>query len=94
MLQQFLRIYRLIPNLNAALWISPAELMFATKIKLVFDKLLPGRKIKSLNIKKSNIKSFKAGDKVFFRSYKARKESWEDGKIILLLGRMMYMVQG
>ena len=38
---QFLRIYRMTPNLitNSGLW--PAELMFARKIRSVFDKLLP-----------------------------------------------------
>lgn len=33
------------------------------------------------------------GDKVLFRIYKTGKESWEDGDIINLIGKMMFMVQ-
>ena len=40
-LQQFLQIYRITPNLNTPLAVSPVETMFARKIKSVSDKLLP-----------------------------------------------------
>lgn len=43
---------------------------------------------------KLSIKSFKAGDKVFDRIYKAEKESWEEGEIVNRIGGTMYMVQG
>ncbi|XP_014777996.1 uncharacterized protein K02A2.6-like [Octopus bimaculoides] len=45
-LQQFLRVYQLTPNPNTPADMSPAELMFARKIKSVFNKLLPGKKRK------------------------------------------------
>ena len=40
-LQQFLQVYRITPNPNTPLVVSPAETMFARKIRSVFDKLLP-----------------------------------------------------
>ena len=40
-LQQFLPVYRITPNPNTPLAVSPAETMFARKIRSVFDKLLP-----------------------------------------------------
>ena len=40
-LQQFLQVYRITPNPNTPLAVSPAETMFVKKIRSVFDKLLP-----------------------------------------------------
>ena len=40
-LQQFLRIYRIMPNDNAPSSLLLAEVMFACKIRSVFNKLLP-----------------------------------------------------
>ena len=40
-LQQFLQVYRITPNPNTPLAVSPAEMMFARKIRSIFDKLLP-----------------------------------------------------
>ena len=40
-LQQFLHVYRIIPNPKTPLAVSPAETMFARKIRSVFEKLLP-----------------------------------------------------
>ena len=40
-LQQFLQVYRITPNAYTPLAVSPAETMFARKIRSVFDKLLP-----------------------------------------------------
>ena len=39
--QQFLQVYRITPTLNTPLTVSPAETMFARKIRSVFDMLLP-----------------------------------------------------
>lgn len=92
--QQFLRINNLSPKTNTASRMSLAELMFTRKSKLLFDKLLPWKKIKSWHSMNLTIKFFKAGEKVFFRFYKAGKEIWEDGEIVNCISRMMYMVQG
>ena len=43
-LQEFLSIYRLTPNPNTNANVSPAELMFARKIRSKFDKLIPSKK--------------------------------------------------
>ena len=40
-LHQFLQVYRITPNTNAPLVVSPAETMFARNIRSVLDKLLP-----------------------------------------------------
>ena len=40
-LQQFLQVYRITPNPNTPLTVSPAEMMPARKIRSIFDKLLP-----------------------------------------------------
>ena len=40
-IRQFLRIYRLTPNTSTDSGLSPGELVFARKIKSVFDKLFP-----------------------------------------------------
>ena len=45
-LQQFLRNYRMIPNPNTQSGLSSAELMFGTRVRLIYDKLFPGCKIK------------------------------------------------
>ena len=39
-IQQWLQVYRITPNPNTLLAVSPAETMFARKIRSVFDKLL------------------------------------------------------
>ena len=40
-LQQFLQVYRITPNPNTSMGRSPAETIFARKVKSVFDKLIP-----------------------------------------------------
>ena len=72
---------------------SPAELMFARKIRSVFDKLLPGRKQKSYKNTKNPNKYFRPGDKVFLRMFKRGKGFWEDGVITKRVGKAMYMVR-
>ena len=43
-LQEFLSIYRITPNPNTNENMSPADLMFARKIRSIFDKLIPSKK--------------------------------------------------
>ena len=61
-LQEFLSIYRITPNPNANTNMSPAELMFARKIRSIFDKLIPS---KNGNEKKINTsyKTYSLGEK-------------------------------
>ncbi|XP_029633827.1 uncharacterized protein LOC115209534 [Octopus sinensis] len=71
-LLQFLRVYQVTPNLNTPGANSPAELMFARKVKSVFDKLLPGKKRKSA--RDDIAKLFKVVGKVYMRAYKNGKQ--------------------
>ncbi|XP_014771418.1 uncharacterized protein K02A2.6-like [Octopus bimaculoides] len=71
-LQQFLRLYRVTSNPNTPEGSSPVELMFTRKVKLVFDKLLPGEERKS--IRNDNPNFFKIDDMVYMMWYKNRKQ--------------------
>ena len=69
-LQQFLRIHRMTPNPNTQSGLSLAELMFGRKVRSIYDKLLPGRKINVWkNTKQMSNRYFKHGDRFFFRLY-------------------------
>ena len=73
---------------------SPAELMFARKIRSVFNRLLPKKKRSYQNrMKQENMKYFRPGDKVFLKRYKNGKEFWQDGVITQRVGKMLYMVK-
>ena len=73
-IQQFLSVYRITPNPNGISGMSPAELMFARKIRSVFNRLLPKKKRSYQNrMKQENMKYFRPGDKVFLKSYKMGK---------------------
>ncbi|XP_029640430.1 uncharacterized protein LOC115215411 [Octopus sinensis] len=87
-LQQFLRVYRVTPNLNTASGQSPVELILVKKVKSVFDKLLSGKKRKS--VREDIAKFFKVGEKVYMRAYKNGKQSWGVGVITKCIGKMMY----
>ena len=53
-LQEFLSIYRITPNPNTNANMSPAELMFARKIRSIFDKLIPLKKENKEKLNTSN----------------------------------------
>ena len=86
-------VYRIMPNQNIKGNLSPAEIMYARKIHSVFDRLLPNRK-KTYTKIKMNYKSYKEGNKVFFRNYRAGKCFWEDGIVTRRIGRVIYINQG
>lgn len=52
---------------------SPVELMLVKKIKSVFNKVLPGKRIKFA--RDNTARYFKIGENVFVRGYKNRKQS-------------------
>ena len=91
---QFLSIYRITPNPNGILGMSPAELMFARKIRSLINWLLPKKKRSDQNrTKQENMKYFRPRDKVFLKSYKNGKEFWQDGVITQRVSKMLYMVK-
>ena len=71
-LQKLLFIYHITPNLNVISRISPAELMFARKNRLVFDKLRP-RENKMDQIRNTNGKPNSLGEKIYSKNYKFGK---------------------
>ena len=87
-LQQFLQVYRITPNPNTPLAVSPAETMFTRKRRSIFDKLLP----KQNNLRKTTLapkKRFSRGEKVYFKKYQNNTSRWERR-----IGDMMYIVEG
>ena len=68
-LQQFLQVYGITPNPNTPMGRSPAETMFARKIKSVFDKLIP-QQAKFRKTISSHKKQFYPSDNVLFKAYK------------------------
>ena len=56
-LQQFLLVYIVTPNANTPMGRSPAETMFARKIRSVFDRLIPrqDRFKKIVTLSKKNV---------------------------------------
>ena len=91
-LLQFLQVYRITPNENTPPQMSPVEVMFARKIRSVFDKLWP----KQVKPTKTTIpkKKYMPGEKIFFQMYKDNKTFWEQGTIKNRIGRMVYMAEG
>ena len=78
-LQQFLSVYKIIPNQSTTLELSPVELMFARKIRSVFYKLILN---KNKKFKKNNTTKFhKPGKKIYFKEYKKGKVGWKEGII-------------
>ena len=62
---QSLQVYRIKPNPNTPLAVSPVETMFARKIRSVFDKLLP----KQNKLRKTTLapkKRFNPGELIYF----------------------------
>lgn len=91
-LQQFLQVYRITPNESAPSKMSPAELMFARKIRPVFEKLLP-KQVKPPNTAVPK-KKYLPGEKVFFQVHKNNTTMWELGKVKQRIGRMVYIIEG
>lgn len=92
-LQLFLQVYRITPNKSAPSSLSPAELMFARKIRSAFDKLIPKNKIHT-PVAMVPKRKFRINEKVFFKNYKNNSTSWEPGVIQKRIGNMIYIVKG
>ena len=91
-LQQFLQVYRITPNPNTPMGRSPAETMFARKVKSVFDKLIP-QQAKFKKTVSPHKKHFYPDDKVLFKAYKNNMTFWEVGTIKQRIGELVYIVQ-
>ena len=92
-LQQFLQVYRITPNPNKPLAVSPAEMIFARKIRSVFDKLLP----KQNKLRKTTLAPKKGSTrekKIYFEKYQNNTSCWERGIIKKRIGDMVYIIEG
>ena len=92
-LQQFLQVYRITSNPNTPLAVSPAETMFARKIRSVFDKLL-AKQNKQRKAILATKKRFNPGEKIYFKKYQNNTSCWERGIIKKIIGDMVYIVEG
>ena len=92
-LQQFLQVYRITPNENTPASLSPSEIMFARKIRSVFDKLLP-RQTKPVRTTTVPNKRYVPGEKVYFKMFRDNKTFWELGTIEKRIGNMVYIIKG
>ena len=72
---------------------SPAETMFARKIRSVFDKLIPrqARFKKTVTLPK---KRYTRGEKVLFKIYKNNIKFWEVSTVKQRVGELVYIIQG
>ena len=93
-IQKFLAVYRVTPNPNNDLKSSPAELMFARKIRSIFHRLLPDRKKKVCRKQNFPARHYSPGEKVFFKNFHNGKNYWTDGVIKRRIGNMVYTIQG
>ena len=78
-LQQFLQVFRITPNPNTPLAVSPAEKMFARNRRFL-DKLLP----KQNKLRKTPLapkKRFNPGEKIYSKKYQNNTSGWERGII-------------
>ena len=92
-LQQFLQVYRITPNPNTPLAVSPGETMFARNIKSVFDKLLPKQDM----LQKTTLapkRRFNPVENIYFKKYQNHTSCWERGIIKKRICDMVYIVEG
>ena len=87
---KFLQVYRVILHRNAPSTMTLTEIMFAWKIRSVFDKLIPNKKKVEHTEQKTGYKFYGVGEKVFYQMYQMGKRCWEVGTV----GRMIYFVKG
>ena len=91
-LQQFLQVCRVTPNANTSAELPLAQIMFARKVRSVFEKLLP-RQIKHSR-KQTVSQYYILGEKIYFKIFKAKKMFWELGTIKKRIGNMVYIIDG
>ena len=92
-IQKFLAIYRVTPNPNNDVKASPADLMFARKIRSIFDRLLPDRK-KVTQKEKFLVRQYSPGEKVYFKNFQKGKNFWMEGIVKQRIGNMVYTIKG
>ena len=92
-LENFLSVYRITPNPNTNAGLSPAELMFARKIRSVFDRILQNTNKTIATRENLSTRFYKPGDKILFLNYRTGKSFWEEGIIMKRIGHVLYSVR-
>ena len=92
-IQEFLQVYRVTPNPNTSSALTPAEAMFARKVRPVYNKLLPGQN-KTKRRSEAAKQRFGIGEKGFFLMYQDNKTYWEVGTVEKRIGNVVYLVKG
>ena len=92
-LENFLSVYRITPNPNTNVGLSPTELMFARKIRSIFDRILPNTNKTTATRENPSTRFYKPGDKILFLNYRTGKSFWEEGIIMKRIGHMLYSVR-
>ena len=91
-LQKFLLIYRITPNVNVSGGKALAELIFAGKIRSVFDKLIPS--FNEIKESKNTLNKFyRLGKKISFLNYHLGKTTWIEGIIEKRIGKMVFVIK-
>ena len=85
-------MFRVTPNTNTPAELPPAQIMFACKVRSVFEKLLP-RQIKHSR-KQTVSKYYVPREKIYFKIFKANKTFLELGTIKKRIGNMVYIING
>ena len=67
--------------------------MFGKRVRLIYDKLLPGRKINIWKNTKQTSDILNREIRIF-RLYISGKGMWKDGFMLSRLGKTLYMIQG
>ena len=91
-LENFLSVYRITPNPNTNAGLSPPELMFARKIRSVFDRILPNTNKTTATRENLSTRFYKPGDKILFLIYSG-KSFREEGIIMKRIGHVLYSVR-
>ena len=91
--QQFLLVYRITPNMKTPVSQSPAEVMFAWRIRSVYDKMLP-KQTKPATASIVPTKKYYLEEKVYHKMFKDNKSFWEAGTVEKRIGNVIYIIKG
>ena len=73
---------------------TPAEIMFLGKIRLVFDKLIPNKEKAEHTVEKTGNKFYHVDEKVFYWIYQMRKRYWDVETVVKRISRRIYLIKG
>ena len=72
---------------------TPANIIFTRKIRLVFDKLRPNKKKVEPTVQKNGNTFYEVCEKDFYGRYQTGKRKWEVGTIVQTNCRMIHLMK-